>query len=195
MNRVRLLMRVVAAIGVLGGILFLPLSAWAHEEVDSGSYHFEIGWVNEPVILGQRNGLDLFVATTEAPEEGLPDISTLVFTVEYGGVNKSYDIVPVEGEDGHYTASFVPTRAGQYTFHITGSIEGESIDVSVDPEEVVSADTVSFPESQPSVAEMTSRIAAAEARASTAQTVAIVGLALGVIGVGLGAFATLRRTR
>jgi hypothetical protein len=194
MNRVRFLMRLLAAMGFLGGILFLPLTAWAHEEVDSGNYHFEIGWVNEPVILGQRNGLDLFVASADNPEEGIPDVSTLVFTVEYGGVNKSYDIVPVEGEDGHYTASFVPTREGQYTFHLTGSIEGESIDVSVEPEEVVSADTVSFPESQPSAAELTSRIAAAEARASTTQTIAIVGLVLGVIGVGLVAYATFRRT-
>jgi hypothetical protein len=193
MRRVRISLRLLGAMIVLACMLAIPLTASAHEEVDSGDYHFEIGWVNEPVILGQRNGLDLFVATKDDPEAGLPDISTLTFSVEYGGVNKSFDIVPVEGEDGHYTASFVPTREGQYTFHITGSIQGESIDVSVEPEEVITADTVSFPESLPSAAELTTQLDAAQGQARTAQTLGIVGIVLGLLGTGLGAGSMLRR--
>lgn len=193
MDRVKISIRLLGVLGLVAGLLILPLTAFAHEEVDSGDYHFEIGWVNEPVILGERNGLELFVSTTDNPEEGLADISTLTFTVEYGEVNKSYEIVPVEGEDGHYVAGFVPTREGQYTFHITGSIQGQSIDVSVEPEEVVTAGTVSFPEALPSTADMAAKVDAAEARARTSQTIAIVGVALGLIGVGLGASAMMRR--
>jgi hypothetical protein len=194
MDRVKLSIRLLGALGLAAGTFLFPLVALAHEEVDSGDYHFEIGWVYEPVILGERNGLDLFVSAKDNPEEGLADISTMTFTVEYGGVDKPYDIVPVEGEDGHYTASFVPTREGQYTFHITGSIEGETIDVSVEPEEVVTADTVAFPEALPSTAEMAARVDAAEARARTSQTIAIVGVALGIIGIGFGVSATMRRS-
>jgi hypothetical protein len=193
MRRVRFPLRLFGALMVLAGMFVLPLTASAHEEVDSGDYHFEIGWVNEPVILGQRNGLDLFVATKDDPEVGLADISTLTFTVEYGGVNKSYDIVPIEGEEGHYTASFVPTREGQYTFHITGSIQDESIDVSVEPEEVITADTVSFPEALPSSADMSAQLEAAQLQARSARTFGIVGIVLGLIGTGLGAGAMMRR--
>jgi hypothetical protein len=193
MRRVRIPLRLLGAVVVLAALVALPLTASAHEEIDSGDYHFEIGWVNEPVVLGQRNGLDLFVATKDDPEVGLADISTLTFTVEYGGVNKSFDIVPVEGEDGHYIAPFVPTRQGQYTFHITGSIQGESIDVSVEPEEVITPDSVSFPESLASAAEMTAQIETAQGQMRTAKTFGIVGIVLGLIGTGLGAGALLRR--
>ena len=42
--------------------LLIPLAALAHTEVEAGSYIFDYGWVNEPVIVGQPNSLYLFIA-------------------------------------------------------------------------------------------------------------------------------------
>jgi len=175
-------------------VLALPLTALAHTAVDAGNYHFEIGWVNEPVIVGERNALDLFVAPKATPDQGLAGVeSTLKFTVEYGGVNQSYDLVPVENEPGHYTAVFVPTRLGQYTFHITGQIQSEAVDVSVQPEEVVEMGKLAFPEAQPAVSDLQAQLAAAQSQTTTTLYVAIAGVVLGVLGLGVAAFAVIKK--
>jgi hypothetical protein len=181
------------AIG-LGALLMVPAVAWAHAAVDSGSYHFEVGWVNEPVIVGERNALDLFVAPKDHPDQGLAGVeATLQFTVEYGGVNQSYDLVPVENEPGHYSAVFIPTRLGQYTFHLTGQIKDEKIDVSVKPEEVVAAGKLDFPEALPAVADLQAQLAAAQGQTNTALLVGISGLAFGLIGLAVALYVLLKR--
>jgi hypothetical protein len=172
--------RLIAAVLLGSALVIVPVAAWAHEEVESGNYVLEIGWVNEPVIVGEQNGLDLFVAPKDDPEAGIADLTTLQFTVEYGSANQNYGLVPDDEAPGHYTAAFIPTREGQYTFHLTGTIQEEAVDVSVEPEEVVAAGEMEFPEP------------AASSGAST-QTLAIAGVALGLFGVGLGAYSLLRK--
>ena len=188
--------RVFSALGLLG-MLLVPFAASAHPaahtEIDSGSYHFKIGWLNEPVIVGERNGLELFVAKKDTPDEGLSDITTLQFTVEYGGVSRAYDLVPAEDTPGAYTAGFLPTREGQYTFHLTGKINAEAIDVSVQPEEVVPAGELAFPEALPSTRDLAAKLAAAQTQTQTAQTLALVGVVLGVIGTGLGVYGIMKK--
>jgi len=175
-------------------VLALPLTALAHTAVDSGSYHFEIGWVNEPVIVGERNALDLFVAPKDKPDQGLTGVeSTLRFTVEYGGVSRGYDLVPVENEPGHYTAVFIPTRLGQYTFHITGQIQTEVVDVSVQPEEVVEIGQLAFPEAQPAIGDLQAQLAAAQSQAATTLYVAVAGVVLGALGLVAAMVAALKK--
>ncbi len=167
---------------MLAALLLIPLTAWAHESVESGSFVFEIGWLQEPVVVGERNGLELFVAPKDAPEEGIADITTLQFTVEYGSASQSYDLVPAEDDPGHYSAAFIPTVEGQYTFHLTGTVNDESVDVSVDPEEVVAAGVLAFPSP-----------AEAPASGGSAQTLALAALVLGAVALALSGFALLRR--
>ena len=175
-------------------LLMVPVAASAHEAVDSGNYHFEIGWVSEPVIVGERNALDLFVAPKAQPDQGLAGVeATLQFTVEYGGVNQSYDLVPVENEPGHYTAAFIPTRLGQYTFHLTGQIKDEKIDVSVKPEEVVAAGKLAFPEAQPAVADLQAQLAAAQSQTNEALLVAVSGLAFGLVGLVFALYGLVKK--
>src|SRR3990172_8742610 len=108
----RIIVRACAALA-LSVVLLAPLAAFAHEEVESGSYVFEIGWTNEPVIVGQPNGLELFVAPKDDHENGVSGVeSALKFTVEYGGVSRSYGLAPREGEPGPYNAAFIPTPDG-----------------------------------------------------------------------------------
>jgi hypothetical protein len=210
----RLLERVFIVLALLT-LWLIPLTASAHEKVNAGSYHLEVGWVKEPVIVGERNGLDLFIAqsageqvqatattehdhdadTTEASQEaGVTGAeSTLKFTVEYGSASQSYDLVPVEDKPGYYTADFIPTREGQYTFHLTGAINGEAVEVKVEPEEVVSAGKLAFPEPLESPGNSTGPRTAALNGGRTTQIIAIGGLLLGLIGTGLGVFSLMKK--
>jgi hypothetical protein len=175
-------------------VLALPLTALAHEAVDIGNYHYEIGWVNEPVTVGERNALFLFVAPKDKPDQGLAGVeATLKFTVEYGGVSQSYDLVPVENEPGQYTAVFIPTRLGQYTFHITGQIQNEAVDVSVKPEEVAEVGKLAFPVAQPTVGDLQAQLAAAQSQSTTTLYAAIAGLVFGVLGLGVALVAILKK--
>jgi hypothetical protein len=170
-----------ASIGAVlaAALLVVPLTALAHETVESGNYVFEIGWLQEPVVVGERNGLDLFVASKDAPEEGIADITTLQFTVEYGSASQNYDLVPAEDDPGHYSAAFIPTVEGQYTFHLTGTINDEAIHVSVEPEEVVPAGELAFPPGS--------------ASGGSGQTLALVALVLGGVALVVSGVTLFRR--
>lgn len=57
---------------------------------------------------------------------GLED--TLEIEVSFGPASKVFNLQPVSGEPGHYTADLIPTRPGDYTFRVFGTIEGIEID-------------------------------------------------------------------
>lgn len=174
--------------------LLVPLTAAAHGEAGCGNnYACEIGWLNEPVIVGEQNGLELFIAAKDDPEAGIANITTLQFTVKYGGQSQSYPLVPAEEKPGAYSAVFIPMREGQYTFHLTGTINGEAIEAEFEPEEVVTAGTLAFPAGQPSLTELQSQLAATQAQARATQTLSIVGLILGLTGTGVGVLALTRK--
>jgi hypothetical protein len=203
----RNILRVSAAL-ILFALLILPLSAFAHDEVEVGNYLLTIGWTNEPVIVSQPNGLDLYITTKDehaggeehtegdahSSAQGVTGAeSTLKFTIEYGGASQSYDLRPVSGEPGRYIAVLIPTREGQYTFRLTGAINGETADVKFEPEEVESAGKLAFPEPVSSPADLAAQLAAAQAQASTAQLIALVGVVLGAIGGGVGVYALMKK--
>lgn len=198
----RKLLRALGALMLFGRLFLLPQSVSAHEGVEAGSYLLTIGWANEPVIVGQPNALDLFIAPKEsgehtdgdAPAEGVPGAeATLKFTVTYGGVSRSYDILPVDGEPGHYIATLIPTREGQYTFKFTGAIDGEAVDVTFEPEEVGAAGKLAFPEAAASPADLAAQIARLRSQAQTTQIIAIVSVVLGLAGLGLGLFSLRKK--
>ena len=110
--------------------LLLPGIASAHEQRDVGSYHFVVGFLNEPSIADQMNGLDLTITTTadKKPVEGAE--KTLKAEVIVGGNAK---VMPLPltarfGMPGKYAAYFMPTAAGAYIFHISGTINGDTVD-------------------------------------------------------------------
>lgn len=196
--------RALSALMLLGGLWLFPGNAFAHTEVESGNYVLEIGWNNEPVIVNQPNGLFLFITAKDEHTEGETHTegdehsaaegvtgaeATLKFTVEYGSVSQSYDLLPVKGEPGRYTANLIPTREGQYTFKFTGALNGEVVDVAFEPEEVSAAGKLAFPEAPASPADL----AALRAQAQTTQIIAIVGVVLGLAGVGLGVFSLRKK--
>lgn len=188
-------------------ICLSPLTVLAHEEVTVGSYTFEIGWINEPVMVGERNGLALFISSAagtgehdhaaSSDQHGETGVTgaeaTLQFTVEYGGVRKTYPLRPIADHPGQYTADILPLREGQYTFIFSGSLKGEPVDLKFEPEEVEPLGNLAFPETPPSGAQLAAQFATLQAQARTNQMMALGGIVLGLVGVGLGAYSLVKK--
>ena len=190
----------IAMLAAWAALVLAPLTASAHTEVNVGKYALEIGWVNEPVLLGEANAIFLSVTNSETnqPVEG---IATLQVAVSTGGQTRQLNLRPL-GEDHHgqYAGDFIPTVRGLYTVHLSGSIEAQAVNLDQDVEEVELASDYQFPlvirsvpELDKQVNELTSQLAAAQAQASTAQVLAIAGLAIGVIGLSLAIWALVRK--
>jgi len=179
---------------ILGGMLTTIVgvgTALAHEVREVGDYTFVVGFLDEPVYSGQKSGLDLRVSLGEEPVEGLE--ATLSAEVTFGDDTRALEISAAFGEPGAYRSVFFPTAAGPYTFHITGEIDGTSID-----EEFTSGpDTFSevqdvtggqFPVQFPSTGDIV-RDAEAGAAAATTATIALVlggaGLLAGLAALGM----------
>ena len=211
---------VVAA--ALSGLLILPASAaLAHEGQSQGDLEMVAGFGTEPAYAGQPNSVQLILVHDGEPVVDLGD--TLDVEVSFGDRSQRFTLEPnfavgAFGEPGDYRAWFIPTRAGQYTFHFTGTIDGEKVDeeMSSSPKTFSSVEdvaAVSFPAVEaPSNEELATRIdeeagrpeetvaaaeaaaASAEDAASSARTVGMVGVVLGAIGI-IAAIAALVASR
>lgn len=118
---------------------------FAHTSVTAGDYTIEVGWVNEPPIVGQQNAIVVNVSTT-SDDKPVEDVSGLTVAVSYGGQNRTLTLQPL-GEDtpGQYVAPILPTTPGQYTVNLGGKLGNTDVKVDVQPEEVQAADTLQFP--------------------------------------------------
>ena len=122
-------------------------TALAHETITVGDYELEIGWVEEPPIVGQQNAILVIVSDISAGEaQPVEDVSSLTVTVSYGGQSKELTLQPL-GEDtpGQFMAPILPTVPGEYTITLGGQLGDTAVDAEVIPEEVESADTLQFP--------------------------------------------------
>ncbi len=105
-----------------------PAPALAHEERDVGDYSLEVGFIAEPVFVGERSGLEFHVTKDDQPVSGLDE--TLKAEVIYGEAKRDLPLIEREEDPGWYESVFIPTAAGKYTFHLFGTIEGTAIDES-----------------------------------------------------------------
>jgi len=167
-------------------------SVLAHEVRQVGDYTIVIGFIDEPVFVGQKSGLEILITTgDEQPVEGLEE--TLTAEAIQGDASRELTLSPPFGEPGWYQAFFFPTRAGAYTFRITGSIEGQEIDESFtsSPEgfsEVEEVSSAQFPVQLPAAAELADqarRGADAAGLVPVALSLGAAGLVAGLAGLGL----------
>lgn len=131
MNSIRLVFRAAMGVGLIAlALAATTISAAAHEHRDVGAYTFVVGFINEPAIQGDTNGLTLKITSTKdkKPVDGLSD--TLKAEVIYQKDKKDLTLTPVFNTPGAYQSVFIPTQAGDYTFHITGTIDGQKVDES-----------------------------------------------------------------
>ena len=159
----------------------------AHTTVTAGDYRIEIGWVNEPPLVGQQNAIVVNITNTSGGnQQPVDDVSNLVVSVAYGGQNKTLTLQPLsEDTHGQFVAPILPTIPGQYTVNVSGKLGTTDVNVAVQPEEVDAADTLQFP-----------KVAASQQSTGFGLTgwLALLGLVSGLAGVGIG-IAALRKTR
>lgn len=106
--------------------LVQPLVTSAHENRDVGDYSITVGFITEPAIQGDTNGIWVEFMKGDAPVTGLAD--TVQAQVIFGDQTRDFELTPAWGEDGVYEAVFIPTEPGDYTFRFFGQIEGVEID-------------------------------------------------------------------
>ena len=199
--------------------------AAAHEDVEIGELSLVVGFGTEPAYSGQPNSVEVLVAHGGEPVTDLRP-GDLQAEVSFGDASTTMDLEPnfavgSFGDPGDYRAWFVPTEPGEYTFRITGTVDGEDVDETVTSgphtfSDVIDVAEVSFPAADaPTNAELATRIeqdasrtgdaiAAAEAAAaaaaddaSSARTTAIVAVLVGAIGLiaGIAGIAAARASR
>jgi hypothetical protein len=172
---------VVASLGIFAG------PAAAHDRRTVGPYTFVVGWIVEPAYVNELNALDLTVTETATakPVEGLE--KSLRATIVSGGGSAVRDLTIAAryGQPGKYQAQVVPTRAGDYTFRITGTIGTTKIDEKFESgpgrfDGVEDIAPLQFPNAVPSNAILAARLDDANTRVTIALAVAAVALVLSV---------------
>ena len=175
---------------------FLGLSAQpalAHARIEVGPYVIIVGWVEEPVIVGERNAILIEVSENEEPVVGLE--GSLDVNVLYAGRTFIGNLTPSSSTPGLYTVEIFPTVRGTYSVQLSGTIGDLALDELVEPEEVLSPGVLQFPEVQPELTALQSTVDELEARLQTAYTLAIAGLVAGIIGGGVAVVALVRRPK
>ncbi|MDE3193752.1 MAG: hypothetical protein KGN00_08720 [Chloroflexota bacterium] len=209
-----------------------PATASAHEISKAGVYRIAIGWLYEPptgsvTYVGEPNAVQIFVDKPTAGNEiGDPvgdlnkdcDHPDLQVTVTFGGATSrplcpqpAYDPDTGLGRQDEYDAAITPTAAGDYTFHLFGTIHGEKVDHTVKSgpdtfDAVGDASAVEFPTAAPALGDVAAKVDRVGARAGDAASaaqaaadaanratiLAIVGAVLAVVA-GIVSVAALRR--
>ena len=113
-------------------ILFILLgvrNASAHEGRDIGPYAVELGWKVEPAFVGVPNGPEIFIALKDDEDQKIEGAEkTLKLSVKFGSQTRELPLDAAWNDPGHYVADLTPTRAGDYSFHLTGTISDTVVD-------------------------------------------------------------------
>jgi hypothetical protein len=172
MRKILILLFTVALMAVF------VLQTTAHEHREVGDYELTFGWRVEPAVVGVLNGPELFIAPAgesheDEGEEETASLEELEVSLEveviFGPASRTFSLEPAFGEPGHFVADLIPTRPGDYVFHITGTIGDLEIDETFDSAEgmfssVEPASDIQFPEPDPAASELMAQIEALEAR-------------------------------
>ncbi|HEY8759044.1 MAG TPA: hypothetical protein VIN74_11160 [Candidatus Limnocylindria bacterium] len=175
--------------------------ALGHEQHRVGKYTVEMGWRDEPALEGAANAvyLEVLETATGTSVEGLA--KTLRVQVSFGGGAQSFEppLQPLAGTPGAYVADIIPTRAGDYIFHLIGTIDTVQIDerfesgpARFDP--VMVPNGIQFPDQLGSSESAARELQAVRDSETATRLIAIAALLVGAVGIGL-AVATRRRSR
>jgi hypothetical protein len=129
---------------LLSFLAFSLQPALAHEEADFGDIKVVAGWVNEPPLANQLNGIILMVSQVSngQPVNNAP--AQLDVTLQKGADNMPLNFQPTE-EAGSYTATILPTQAGQYAVVMQGAVAGQAINGQIQIEDVEDTARFAFP--------------------------------------------------
>jgi hypothetical protein len=209
-----------ATIAVLFGLLVASV-AYAHVVKQVGNYTLEIGWQHEPTYVGEANGVQVIIHDADEnpiTDLGIDDLKVVVSTGDQQTgeltFEPGFDLEEGEGPLGEYNAPIMPTAPGDYTFHLTGAIHGEPIDITVTSSDetfdtVKGTADIEFPTKLPALPDVVTRLdriderlaggqaptqedvdaaqASADAAHAAADRALLVGGGIGLLGVIVGA--------
>ncbi len=143
---------------LLISLLCIPLisNAYAHTVDSVGDYRLEIGWINEPAVSGETNGIELYISKLDPTKEfdeqefdknkGIPDLRKdfrmeLVYKEEKINLNVLED----HNIPGKYFGLVNPTIDGYYQINIIGKIDDTIVSKSMHPPKVENREQIDFP--------------------------------------------------
>ena len=196
--------------------LILASTASAHVVKQFGTYSVAMGWLHEPTYAGVENAVQVVVK--DAAGQPVDDLQPGDLTVVASTAGQQTAALPLQpsfdpdtgqGTPGEYDAVLTPTEVGDYTFHLAGSIHGQTVDETAtssdqtfDP--VTDGTAAQFPVKLPAVGDLSTLIQRVDGRATSANTAAaaaqqaastasndarfalVAGLSVGGLGVLLG---------
>ena len=191
----RLLAAVAALAVVLSSFVVNTNVALGHERRAIGPYTFVVGWINEPSYVNLLNSLDLTVTETAGGKavEGLE--KTLKADLTFGGSNTPQPLTLAArfGLPGKYSGYVMPTKVGDYTFHITGTVGTMNVDEKFESGpgrfgSIESTDPLQYPQKVVSNADLAARL-------DSIQTLVIAGMVVAGIAVLLSIGGLFMRRR
>lgn len=130
-------------------------TAFGHTLDFVGEYRLEIGWMNEPVVSGETNAIELYVSPLEPgleleKQQFKDGVTGLHKTLKMQLVYKEEKIILPLSEDhnipGKYYAFVNPTVSGYYQSNILGKIGDTTVSISMHPPKVDERSYIEFPE-------------------------------------------------
>jgi hypothetical protein len=192
-------------------------SAYAHTTITAEQYEIEIGWQEEPPLVGIQNAITFEFNQDDGNGVKTPvtnSFKDLEATVKSGSVTKTLEILS-DAKPGHYYAKIIPTKTGSLIIELKGTLNGVPINQEIKIEDVESTDILAFPPSGSSSGQDVGALKSATASLqkdvteiksqlgnvvggngvdlSKAYDFGIFGLALGAAGVILAIVAMIKR--
>ena len=190
--------------------------AYAHTTIQIDPYEIEVGWQDEPPVVGILNAITIDIrepGDVEGVSTGVINaFKKLDASVVSGGASKVLDI-NTDPRPGHYYAKIIPTKTGSLEVKLTGEINGVQINTIIPIEDVESTSVLDFPPTSTSssgqevtalknaVTSLQQDISSIKAQGSTstgsdegiAYNFAVFGISLGAAGVILAIIAMVKR--
>jgi hypothetical protein len=175
MTSLRWVTTCTAALGFLVVALVSP--ALAHEEREFDGHTLVVGWLEEPAFAGFKNAMQFIVSHGDGdPVTGAELEVEIVFgDADADERTEPMPLEPAFGTPGEYHAFLIPTRPGTYTFHVSGTLEGnEQLDETFTSGEQTFDDVhepadVQFPAQDPSTGELAEAVTRLQTRLASAQ--------------------------
>mgnify|MGYP001574795682 FL=1 len=136
--------------------------AYGHTVDAVGEYRVEIGWMNEPVVSGETNGIEFYVSPLLSCPENLEPIKcaesqefqngieglkkTVKMQLIYKEESITLPLSPDHDIPGKYYAFINPTVSGFYQANVLGIINETPISLSMHPPKVAERSYIEFPE-------------------------------------------------
>lgn len=193
-------------------------SVYAHKSVTIENLEIEVGWQEEPPLVGFINAITFEInENTPDGQSGVKNaFKNLQATVMYGGITKTLDI-DSDPKAGSYHSKIIPTRTGSLAVELKGDINGVPIDSEIQIDDVEDKALLAFPDTagssdqdvaalksamsglQTEVTSLKSKVSgidtttSSDFNAEAAYNFAIFGLSLGAAGVILAIIAMTKR--